>query len=130
MPVVVHGLREASAAFAKAAPDARRVWRSHMRAVAEPVRGEAEGFARTQIPRVGARWYKMRIGVTRTLVYVAPRQRGVTTRGADPRRRPNLAPLLMGRAMEPALKRHEPEITRQFERMLDEVADHFNGGHL
>lgn len=128
MPLVVHGLREASAAFAKADKDARKVWRTHMRQVAEPVRLDAEGSTKQQIPRIGPRWYKMRVGVTRTEVYVAPRQRGIRTRGTDPRRRPNLAGLMMSRAMEPALERHEPEIERAFERMLDEVADHFNHG--
>jgi hypothetical protein len=68
----------------------------------------------------------MRIGVTRTLVYVAPRQRGV--RGQGPKRRPNLADLMMSRAMEPALERHAGELEANVERMLDRVADQFNHG--
>jgi hypothetical protein len=68
----------------------------------------------------------MRTGITRKVVYVAPRQRGVKTRGADPRRRPNLAQLLLDRAMEPALDRHEHEIVEAFDRLLDKMADDFN----
>jgi hypothetical protein len=73
-------------------------------------------------------WSRMRVGVTRNLVYVAPRQKG--TRGRGPRRRPKFADLLMGRAMEPALERNTPGIERHFDQLLDQVADGFNrGGH-
>ena len=60
----------------------------------------------------------MRTGVTQTLVYVAPRKRGVKTRGSDPRRRPNLGTLLADRALEPALRQHEHRIEADFDRML------------
>jgi len=63
-----------------------------------------------------------------TLVYVAPRQRGTRGRGPAGRRRPNLGNLLMDRAMQPALERHEHEITARFENLLDHVADNFNHG--
>jgi hypothetical protein len=69
----------------------------------------------------------MRVGTTRSLVYVAPVKRGV--RGAaDRRRRPNLAPLLMDRAMEPALAQNEAEVERAFTRLFDEISDDFNQG--
>jgi hypothetical protein len=68
----------------------------------------------------------MRVGVTRNLVYVAPRQKG--TRGRGPRRRPNLADLLMSRAMEPALERHTGEIEQRFDELLGHVTDNFNRG--
>src|SRR5262245_35698478 len=99
-----------------------------MRQVAEPVRQDAEQSALSGIRRMpgSPRWARMRVGVTRTVVYVAPRQRG--TRGRRPGGRPNLAGLLMDRAMQPALERHEHETTAAFERLLDEVADGFNHG--
>lgn len=67
----------------------------------------------------------MRVGVTRTLVYVAPKQRGARF---GPRKRPNLAGLLATRAMEPALDINRPLVERQLEGLLDTVADKFNRG--
>ena len=67
----------------------------------------------------------MRVGVTQKMVYVAPRQRSTKTPG---RRRPNLANLLMDRALQPGLERHEHQITQRFEQLLDRAADGFNHG--
>jgi hypothetical protein len=117
-----------SAAFAKADRELRLGYRRSLRDVAEPVRLDAEGLAANSITRIGPRWYRMRTGVTRNLIYVAPRQRGVKTRGLDPRRRPNLGNLLMDRAMEPALNQNEERIVDGAERLLDRVADGFNYG--
>jgi hypothetical protein len=125
--VQVRGLREVNAAFAKADRQTRLGVRAGLRDVAEPVRRDAEQLAASTIPRMprSPRWSRMRVGVTRTLVYVAPRQRGARGRN-NPRARPNLAPLLMDRAMQPALDRHENEIEGRFEQLLDHIADDFN----
>ena len=130
MPVVVRGLREVNAAFAKTDRDIRLGWRASMRQVAEPVRRDAEQLAQDSIRNMPAspRWGRMRVGVTRNMVYVAPRQRGARARSAASARRPNLANLLMDRAMEPALERHAHEIEERFERLLDRAADDFNRG--
>lgn len=127
MPVRVRGLRELSAAFAKADADQKRGLPVVLRRVAEPVRREAEGLAVQEIRRIGERWSRMRTGTTRTLVYVAPRQRSRTPR-SSPRRRPTLARLLMTRAMEPALARNETQVAEAFEHALDQLADNFNSG--
>src|SRR4051812_43239552 len=103
MPLAVKGLRELNRAFAAADKETQVVLKKAEAAVAEPVRVEAEqlavqtisGLRRTRGVPV---WSLMRIGVTRTSVYVAPKKR----RGRPNLRRPNLAPLLMGQAMEPA----------------------------
>jgi hypothetical protein len=126
MPVIVKGLRDVNAAFAHTDREIRLEWRAGMRQVAEPVRRDAELSAQQSIPNMAAspRWARMRIGVTRNMVYVAPRQRG--TRGRTAAHRPNLAGLLMDRAMQPALDRHEHEITGRIEHLLVEVADGFN----
>lgn len=127
--VSIHGLRELSAAFALADRQSRRIFKGELRKIAEPVRREAEGLSLSKIRRMEAspRWSKMRTGVTRTVVYVAPRQRGVKKGGAgNPRRRPNLAGLLMDRAMEPALHHHEGQIAHEVEHALDRIADDFN----
>jgi len=133
VPVAVEGLRELSAALAKADREVKLGWRRGLRQVAEPIRLEAESLARSEITRIGPRWYKMRTGVTRKLVYVAPRQRGVRWNKKNPgyrfnMRRPNLADLLMNRAMEPALHHHEHQIENAVEHLLDEMADDFNHG--
>jgi 16S rRNA U516 pseudouridylate synthase RsuA-like enzyme len=121
-------MRELSAAIARAGKDSRRELRAAFVEVAEPVARDAQSLALAKISRMAAspRWSMMRVGVTRTSVYVAPKKRGVTTRGADPRRRPNLADLMMDRAMQPALEQNEHEIEAAVEHALDRVADHFN----
>jgi hypothetical protein len=121
-------MRELSAAFAQAGRDASAGLRGAEREAAEPVRRDAEQLAQTKIRRIGKDWWKMRVGVTRTLVYVAPRERGVKTRGADPRRRPAFADLLMGRAMQPALDQNETTVVDTFERLFDRVTADFNRG--
>ena len=128
MAVVVKGLRDVNAAFAHTDRDLRLGWRAGMRHVAEPVRRDAQELAMDSIRRMPSspRWARMRVGVTRSVVYVAPRQRG--TRGRGPSRRPNLGNLLMDRAMEPALQRHEHDTAAAFEQLLDTVADRFNHG--
>jgi hypothetical protein len=95
--------------------------RGRLREAAEPVAGTAETLAESQIRNIGVRWSRMRVGVTRSLVYVAPRQRGVKTNARNRLRRPNLAPLLMDRAMSPALDQHTSEIVESVDRLLVEV---------
>ena len=82
-----------------------------------------------RMPR-SPQWARMRVGVTRNLVYVAPRARGVKTRGRHNFGRPNLADLLMGRAMQPALDQHIGEVEARFEELLDHISDDFNRGGI
>lgn len=126
--VTVIGLRELTTAFATIGGQVNTEFRAAERQIAEPVRRDAEALTGSQIRNMhrSPRWMKMRTGITRTLVYVAPRQRGVKGRGRNPRSRPNLADLMMKRAMEPALKRHTAEIERELEQVLDRVARDFN----
>lgn len=119
--IVVKGLREFVAACDHADKQIRREVRGELRGVAEPVRRDAEGLAKSAIPRIGPLWPLMRVGVTRSLVYVAPRQRGKLSRANPALRRPNLATLLMDRAMEPALTQNAAGIEQRVERFLDDV---------
>lgn len=127
-------MRELSAAFAKADRDVRLGWRHELRDVAEPVRRDAEALAKEQIPRIGKRWARMRTGVTRKIVYVAPREKGNRRTGpvSEARRRADkkFAGLLMDRAMEPALEAHEAEIEQRIDHALDVMADDFNHGGM
>lgn len=123
--VTVKGLHELQAALAHAERDVRLGVRAELRSVARPIQQDAQRLAASEITGMARspRWAGMRIGVTRNLVYVAPRQKGV--RGG-PKRRPNLAGLMMARAMEPALEGNRESTVRAFEQMLDTVADTFN----
>lgn len=126
--VALHGYRELATAFAKADDQRKKAVPLVMREVAEPIRRDSSALARGKIRRMDERWSQMRTGVTRTLVYVAPKQRGIKARGEHPRRRPNLAPLLADRAMEPALHRHEADVANAVDRALDRLAAEFNRG--
>lgn len=119
--VRVEGLRDLQRAFKLADKTLSLELRSTLREVAKPVQYDAERLAVDTIPRIGLPWSRMRIGVAQTSVYVAPKQRGVKTRGRDPRRRPNLFDLLLGRALEPALEQNQQQIVAGIEHMLGTV---------
>jgi hypothetical protein len=127
VPIYITGLREISGAYGKLERETRLGMRAKAREIAAPVQHTAEALAQAKITRIGRRWFKMRIGVTRTLIYVAPRQRGVKGRGPDPRRRgQQFANLLMDKAMEPALEQNEAKIEHAVDELLDHVIADFN----
>jgi hypothetical protein len=117
----VRGLRDLQRAFALADKTAQKELRTALRDVAEPVRADAEQLARSRITRIGEPWSQMRVGVTQSLVYIAPKQKGKRSRANRALRRPNLFDLLMGRAMEPALERNEAKIEQGIGHVLDTV---------
>ena len=117
--VKVRGLRELDAAFRLADKTLDRELRTALREAAEPVRQDAEALARANISHIGIAWPQMRVGVTTRLVYVAPKQR---SRSGNPRlKRPNLATLLLGRSMEPALERNVGQVEARVGVALDTV---------
>lgn len=122
MPAVsgikVKGLRELRRALDHVSREAREELIDELKQVGEPVRRTAEQYATAEISHIGNQWPQMRLGVTKKMVYVAPRQRN---RGGSPRK--NLAGLLINRAMEPALGAHENEVLRRVESMLDRLGD-------
>ena len=121
--LIVENWRELNKAFRDADKDTQRLWRDRQKEMAEPVRQTAEQLAQGGIRNIGQSWSQMRTGVTSKVVYVAPKRR---RRGGQPR--PNLAPLLAGQAMEPALEQHAGEIEARFGRLLDQVEREFNHG--
>jgi len=125
---VVSGLRDVTAAFAVCDRETRLALGRDFRLVAEPVRRDAESLAIHEIRNMplSPEWAKMRVGATRTMVYVAPKLRGLKGHRQDPRRRPKLATLMMERAMEPALNKNEPQIERATEALLERVTRNFN----
>lgn len=119
--IKIHGLKQLNRALAKAEKDSRANVRLALRAVAEPIRSEAEQRA-LGITNIGSRWGRMRIGASRSVVYVAP-----MTRSRDPaRKRPNLAAKLMDEAMAPALESHRLGLEAAVGRALDKMADDFH----
>lgn len=115
--IKVQGLRELDRAFLRASKTLDKELRAGLREAAEPVRRDAENRALERITRIGVPWSRMRVGVTRTLVYVAPRERGRNRQ----LRRPNLAGLLMDRAMQPALDANIGEVERRVGQVLATV---------
>lgn len=126
MAVIVKGYRELHVALAKADRDTRLGVRRELRAVAQPVQQDAEILALDRISGLSRtpQWAAMRVGVTRKVVYVAPRMRSKSRGG--PAKRPKLARLLLEQAMEPALQRNETETVLRLERTLDTLAADFN----
>jgi hypothetical protein len=127
-PIAVRGLADVQRAFARADKESRAGVRNEMSSIAEPVQMTVETLASSTIRNIGPLWPVMRIGVTRKLVYVAPKQRGVKVKGGTSRSRRKFAPLLAARALEPAQAQHEGQFEAQVEQMLDRIADGFNRG--
>ncbi len=121
--VRVRGLNELHRALKNADKDTRLGIRKVERQVAEPVRVEAQALASREISQIGREWSTMRIGITTNVVYVAPKAR--RKRGSP---RPNLAPLLMDKAMAPALEKHRARVESEMQDALDHMADNFNRG--
>lgn len=122
--VVVTGLAQIQRDISKSSPLVSRALRDGMRQAAEPVSKLAESRSLTEIRRMrrSPRWAVTRIGVTRKAVYIVPRERGVKARNPyDPRRRPNLVALMMGRSFEPALAAAEPIVEAKVSAILGEV---------
>jgi elongation factor P--beta-lysine ligase len=124
----VEGLRDLHRAFRRADKELIKELRTSLRKVAEPVRVDAEHLALTEIRKMTLPWSVMRVGVTQREVYVAPKLRGVKTRGRDPRRRPNLFDLLLTRVLEPALAHNQERVVYEVEKMLGSVAQKWERG--
>jgi hypothetical protein len=118
--VRVRGLRDLERAFARFGAAEKKMLTASLAAAAEPVRVRAQELAASRIRNIGPRWQEMRVGVTTRLVYVAPKHR----RGRNPNlARPNLAPLLMDRAMSPALAEKEAEVVGLLDAALGALGD-------
>lgn len=119
----IEGLRELDRAFKLYGRGLEKGLREAMETAAEPVRLDAQALAVENIRKIGLPWSRMRVGVTRHTAYVAPQERGIKRfRGNEKRVRPNLKPLLLERAMEPALEQNVPRVEREFGDALDDLA--------
>lgn len=114
--VRIVGLRELSLKFKAFDGAVSKQLSLELKEAAEPVRAAAEHLAVAGITNIGDRWSQMRVGVTQQLVYVAPKTR--RRRGS---KRPNLAPLLLTKALEPALEENEPVILARAEAAIQKA---------
>lgn len=122
--VIVNGLDQIQRDLAKSGPQISAAMRAGLRDSAEPVAKLAQELSLTRIRRMhlSPQWAETRIGVTRHLVYVVPKQRGVRTgHWDDRRRRPNLVGLMMGRSFEPALAAGAGIVEARVNALLGEV---------
>lgn len=119
-PVKVEGLRDLQRAFKAADAKLERELDTTLLRVAEPVRGDAERFALSEIRRIGIPWSRMRIGVTTSSVYVAPVERGRLSRRNKALARPKFAPLLLTQEVR-ALERNRGRIIDGVEDLLARV---------
>lgn len=116
--LVVAGLADMQKAWAVADRETSKELREALKDAARPVAVDAQTFALGRIRNVGQPWSRMRVGVTRRSVYVAPKQRETRVKR---RKRPNLADLLAGRAMQPALNRNIGRVEANVEEALATV---------
>lgn len=123
--VHVSGLRELERAFLRTDRALAGDLKDALTEAAAPVRRDAQALAASQIRNVrpGDPWAGMRIGVGRSIVYVAPIARGVKSRGDQRFTRPKFGTKLLREAMEPALEHNRFVVERRLDAMLDEVAD-------
>lgn len=124
--IEIDGFPELAKALAETGPGVSRALRAGLVDLAEPIARDAEQFALENISglaREKRRWEKMRVGITSgfRLVYVAPVQRGIKTRGFDARRRPQFADLMAERAMTPAVAKNEDRLVEGAVRIVDDV---------
>lgn len=107
-------------AFQLAGKASARELRSALRDVAEPVRSDAETLARSGLKVSKVNWTLMRTGSNRTMVYVAPKQRGRFSKKNPRLKRRNAAPKI-ARAMERSLAQNTGEINVRMERVLSTI---------
>lgn len=122
--VIIHGFDQIQRDIARAGPATSKAMRAGLRESAEPVAKIAQGLSLQRIRRMprSPQWAETRTGVTRHSVFVVPKERGVKTRQFDdPRRRPNLVGLMMGRSFEPALQAGAPLVEARVAVLLGEV---------
>lgn len=120
--IIIENLDELTRAFSMVEEDIGKDLREGFRSAAEPVRSDAEARALTSIRRMTIPWSRMRVGITRRWVYVAPNERGVKSSGMQSRRRPNLAGLLRDRALDPAAEQNIEVVERETIDVLNDLA--------
>jgi hypothetical protein len=112
--VIVRGIHELETAFANTAVRVDPVLGKALRELAKPVQQQAQSLA-LGTGNVGPVWSRMRIGRRRLDVFIAEKERGSKVSW---RKRPNLFPLLMSHALNPALEQNRAAIQMGAEKVI------------
>jgi hypothetical protein len=117
----VRGLRELQRDFKKISKQLSQEVKDSLVEAADPVKQSAQELALGEIRNMpeSPRWAEMRIGVTARSVYMVPQARRRGGHGG----RPNLANLLLERAMDPALERRADDVVRGVDAALGHLFD-------
>lgn len=121
--VRVDGLDDLVRAFNAADRALKEDLRDALQEAAAPVRRDAQALAPPMVRNlsVGEPWARMRVGMSgRSMVYVAPVERGAKGRGNQRLRRPRFKPLLL-RPMERALAQNRAAVIRRLDGLLVDV---------
>jgi hypothetical protein len=119
--VEVVGLAELRRAFQVAGNGLARDLNDALKAAGEPVRQDAQTLAVSNISRIGIPWSRMRLGIQRHSVYVAPVERGTKSRTLTGKRRPRFKTKLLDEAMAPALARNSDRVAQEFEDAVKDM---------
>ncbi len=118
--IEIEGYTEIDKAFRELEFGMQKVFREGLKEASEPAALRAEQLAMSEISGMRrwktVNWTLMRLGATQDAVYMAPKQRRKV--GAP---RPNLASLLMGKAMRPGFEETMPEIEMRVDRVLSQT---------
>jgi hypothetical protein len=122
----VEGLSELQRATSRLSREFGKGVREALEAAGEPIRSEASELAHSDISgmrRARLPWWRMRIGVTRSTVYVAPEQRGnkKRTRPTPRGQAESFKREMIGKAMNPAVDHHIGEFPSQVNAELDDL---------
>jgi hypothetical protein len=115
--VQVEGLAELRRALSRLSTEAGRAFRAELADLGKDIAMDASTRAVDEIRNIGDRWSEFRVGVTAREVYVVPRERAVGRGSA--RKRPNLAGMLMTRALEPAMVENEVYVEQRLNEILE-----------
>jgi hypothetical protein len=114
--VRVEGLAELQRSFALISDGLKMDLTSQLAAAAGPAQMSSERHAISDITNMTLPWSSMKLGVTPNVVYIAP---AMHRRGGSPR--PNLAGLLMKRAMIPGVEEALPAVRERLDAWLSEL---------
>lgn len=113
----IKGKAELERAFKQLRREVLAELKPALREIADVVRRDAEQKAGAEIATIGPAWSRMRVGVSASGVFVVPKSR---RRGGSPR--PNLGPLLLDRAMQPALDENKAAVMARLDTLVDASA--------
>ncbi len=116
--IAIEGYTDLDKAFRELEFGVQRSFREELKDASEPARIRSEQLALSEISGMRrwktVNWSEMRLGATQQGVYLAPKNR---RKIGQPR--PNLAKLLIFKAMIPGTEQTLPEIEIQVQRVLD-----------